>query len=276
MRRNFDLRALAAVANRGEARQWYTISNATEESAEVYIYDVIGEFWGFGLSAATFAQDIRNISAKKATLRLNSPGGLIDEAVAMRSAWDGLKAEKTTIVDGIAASSASFVGLGNPVLMAKGSRVMIHEAWSGMLGNKRDFRHEAGVLEQYDNDIADFYVAKAGGDRSSWLARMETETWIPASEAIALGLADGMTDESKAENRYDPVFLNIFANTPADLRARPRDSNERLGKREAEKALRDGGMSAADAKALVSRGWDALDPRQAAIRSLTDQLKSYV
>lgn len=277
MRRAFDLRAIAAVANKGEARQWYSIANATEDSAEIFIYDVIGEFWGFGISAATFAQDVRNISAKTASLRINSPGGLIDEAVAMRSAWDGLKAEKTTIIDGIAASSASFVGLGSDkVLMAKGSRMMIHEAWSGLLGNKRDFRHEAGVLEQYDNDIADFYVAKAGGDRSQWLALMETETWLPASEAIAKGLADGMTDDSKAENRYDPVFLNIFENTPADLLARPRSTNGRLDKRDAEQALRDAGMPAAAAKAVVSRGWDALDPEKEAARKLINQLKSYV
>jgi len=276
MRRTLDLRAVAAVANRGERRQWYSISNATEDEAEVFVYDVIGELWGYGLSASTFAQDIRNISAKKATLRINSPGGLVDEAVAMRTAWDGLKAAKTTIIDGIAASSASFVGLGSDrVLMAKGSRMMIHEAWGAMYGNKRDFRHEAAVLEQYDSDIADFYAAKAGGDRAGWLALMEQETWLPAAEAIAKGLADGMTEAAGAENRYDPIFLNIFENTPADLLARNRGTTGKVDKRDAERALRDAGLPAAAAKAVISGGWNTLDQEEAAIRRLTDQLKSY-
>ena len=275
MRRAFDLRAIATVANKGPRRDWYSISNTKSDEAEVLIYDVIGDFFGFGVSAAEFRRELLAIDAKKVTLRINSPGGLVDEAVAMASAWRDLQAEKTTVIDGIGASAASFVGLDGKVLMAKGSRLMIHEAMSIVWGNKAEMRKEANVLEMYDNDIADFYVAKAGKTRADWLALMEAETWFSAQAAIDIGLADGMAGESKTENRYDPVFLNIFDNTPEDLRARARGTNERLDKREAEQALRDAGMPAAAAKALVSRGWDALEPEEAAARDLINKFKSY-
>lgn len=269
--RAFDLRAIASIVNRGERRDWFSITNASGDEAEVYIYDVIGDFWGFGIPAIDLVKELKGIKAKKATLRINSPGGLVDEAVAIRTAWDDLKAEKTTIIDGIGASAASFVGLGSDkVLMAKGSRLMIHEASSGMWGNKRNFRHEAGVLEGYDTDIAEFYVEKAGKTRAEWHDLMEAETWFRAEEAISAGLADGMAGESKAENRYDPLFLNIFENTPGELLRRPDSTNGRLEKREAERALRDAGLTSAAAKAVLARGWDALEPEEAAARRLIE------
>ena len=53
-------------------RQWYEI-NAKHEVPEIFIYDVIGQdFWGDGVSAKTFIEDLRDIKADTIKVRINS------------------------------------------------------------------------------------------------------------------------------------------------------------------------------------------------------------
>ena len=59
------------------------------------------------------------------------------------------------------------------------------------MGDCREFRQLADILEMMDNDIAGVYADKSGNDdKSHWLSLMDRETWFSAEEAVAAGLAD--------------------------------------------------------------------------------------
>lgn len=168
------------------------VEGGGEETAAIYLYDAIDDWGGeWGVSASEFVAALSAIRASRLQLRLNSPGGSFFEAVAMRAALVAHPATVDVYVDGLAASAASLLAtVGDRVVMAPGSQMMIHNASTFAWGNADGLRGEADLLDRIDADIANFYVGKAGGQAKSWRVRMRDETWYNAAEAVAAGLAD--------------------------------------------------------------------------------------
>lgn len=185
---------------------WYRIENKSKaNSAEVYIYDEIG-LWGIG--AAEFVRELNALNVSTIELHLNSVGGEVFDGIAIHNALAGHKATVNVIVDGIAASIASVIAMaGDSVAMNRGSQMMIHEASGLCMGNAADMRQLADLLDRASENIANFYVGKAGGTITSWRDAMRVETWYSADEAVAAGLADevvaGADDGAKARASLD-------------------------------------------------------------------------
>jgi len=221
---------LLASARNGAApqRSWYSVRNLADGEAEVFIYDVIGDSWFGGVTAADFVRDLRAINATRILLRINSPGGAISDAVAIRTALVEHPAAIETHIDGLAASAASWVGLAaEKVVMARHATMMIHEPLDIMVGNAEDMRKMAEMLDHFGDDIAKMFQEKAGGEVDEWRERMREETWYSDEEAVAAGLADEIAaQETPAENRYDPGILAIFKNSPPHLVGGNKDRGE--------------------------------------------------
>lgn len=167
---------------------WYRIQNSGA-TAEVLIYDEIDPYWG--VSAATFAKDLAQIDADSITVRINSPGGDVYEGLAILNTLRGHRARITTVVDGIAASAASFIAMaGAEVVICRNAEIMIHDArmWAG--GNADEMRKHVETLDRTSDNIASIYAEKAGGTAEEWRELMRAETWFSAAEAVAAGLAD--------------------------------------------------------------------------------------
>ena len=121
----------------------------------------------------------------------------------------------TAYVDGVAASAASLLAVtAAETVMAPGSMMMIHEAWTIGLGNKGDFLATAALLEKIDASVVETYQAKAGGEPEAWAAAMAAETWYTAAEAVAAGLADRVS-EAKAPAAQAAWDLGVYDNAPA-------------------------------------------------------------
>lgn len=201
-------------------RPWYNIArNAASDEAEIFIYDIIGDGWYGGVTANQFVRDLRAVDASKIVLRINSPGGDIADGIAIRNALIQHPADVETHIDGMAASTASWIGTlpGNKVVMSASAVMMIHEPFNIVMGDSEVMRKEAEVLDMFGDDIADMYVARAGGTRQEWRDRMRVETWYTDQQAVDAGLADEVAGKAKGENRWDRGILNIFKNTPGDL-----------------------------------------------------------
>jgi ATP-dependent protease ClpP protease subunit len=192
-------------------KSWYEIRNATAEEAEILIYDEIG-YWG--VTASEFVKELNGLKAKTITLRVNSPGGDVFDGVAIYNALKRHPASVHAVVDGLAASSASFITqAGDTVLMAAGSTMMIHEPHGMTMGDAQDHAKMAETLDKMGDTIASFYAGRAGGDEPLWRSRMKVESWFRAQEAVDIGLADGLVG-SAAENRVGIFNLAKFKNVP--------------------------------------------------------------
>lgn len=130
------------------------------------------------------------------TLRVNSPGGDVAEGFAIMHRLREHPGAVTAVVEGMAASAASFIAVGGAdrVVMRPASQLMVHDALSLIVGNQADLLRAAGDLDGRSADIAEVYAAKAGGTADEWRDLMRQETWYSAAEAVAAGLADEVAD----------------------------------------------------------------------------------
>lgn len=183
---------------RAQARQehpWYRFKNVASDEAELLLYDEIG---GFGTYAEDFLAELKAVTAPKLRVKVNSPGGSVFEGVALANALRSHPAEVTVQVDGIAASIASVIAMAaDRVVVQPQAMLMVHDASGVCLGNAQDMADMAALLDKISDNIADAYVAKAGGSRDEWRQVMRAETWFNAEEAVEAGLADEVMPSKK-------------------------------------------------------------------------------
>lgn len=156
------------------------------------------EYWG-GVSPSQVAKALAGMTGP-VTFRINSPGG---DAIAARVIAQRMReyaGDITVQVDGYAASAASVIAVaGARVVMAPGSLMMIHKAWTLGLGNADDFLATASLLEKVDGQLAETYAARGTGAAEHYAELMRAETWFTPAEAVAEGLADEALPETRAK-----------------------------------------------------------------------------
>lgn len=169
----------------------------------IYLYDYIAgseseaQWWG-GISAEGFTRQLLAMDGD-VSVRIDSPGGDVFGGRAIAQAIREYDGKVTCHIDGLAASAASYIAIsGDHVVAAPGAFMMIHRAWTLMIGNSADFRAEADLLDKIDASIAASYAAKAGGE-TDWIAMMDKESWFTGDEALALGLIDEVLSEQSGK-----------------------------------------------------------------------------
>ncbi len=159
---------------------------AADGTATIELLGSIGE-WGYTLKDWTTALDSVK-SATAITLRINSPGGDIVEALAIR---DLLRASGKTYrceVYGLCASAATLIALAcDTVAMAPGARWMVHEPQFGLSGNLRDFATMVETFTKLRADIYNIYATATGKTVEELQELMTTDVWYTAAEAKAFG-----------------------------------------------------------------------------------------
>ena len=145
-------------------------------------------------------------------LHINSHGGSVFEAIAMRTA---IMAHKriTLVVDAIAASAAAIISLcGKPLKMADYSRLMLHSASSYASGNKKQMQEEVAMLESIDNDLASMIADKFGKEKDEILATYfdGSDHWLDRDECIKMGLAEKYEPEGETQNAHTAVVWDCI------------------------------------------------------------------
>lgn len=167
---------------------WFEFNTASPEVATVRIYDEIG---GFGIQASEFISQLDAITAPLIRVHLNSPGGSVDEGLAIMNGLIDHPSTIETHVDAAAYSIASVIAqAGDKRVMAPHSRMMIHEAMALGMGYAADLEKVAANLRETTDMIASIYADKSGKDKAYWRQKMADETRFSARQAVDEGLAD--------------------------------------------------------------------------------------
>ena len=181
---------------------------------ELLLYDVIGpSYWGY-ISGIDVVNALEPLKGQRVTVRLNSPGGSVDEGVAIYNALKRHEGGVDVIVDSLAASMASGIAMaGETVTMTKGSRMMIHSPWSIAIGNAKSLRKEAEILDTYEESLIELYGrAKVSGKKLRDM--LSEETWMTAQQAVDFGFADKIDGVAVEE---PTVPKDIFQKVPDDV-----------------------------------------------------------
>jgi ATP-dependent Clp endopeptidase proteolytic subunit ClpP len=191
------------------------------KTATMKIYDPIDD-WGapFGVSAKEFGAALDELDSDVETIELHvhSPGGIAWEGVAIMNLLRQHPAKVHAVVDGMAASAASYIVVGGAdrVTMAPNATLMIHDASGLCVGQAADMKVMFDRLEMLSQNIAEIYAEKAGGSVDDWRSAMQPETWYTADEAVSAGLADDKLKKATADAPTDRFDLSIFAHAGRD------------------------------------------------------------
>ena len=188
------LQLLEANRDRGSFR---IKAEEGSDEATIYVYGAIGDY--YGIDAQTFVRELAAIEASTIHLRINSPGGDVFAARAMKTALEQHAAKVVAHIDGLAASAASFLMLAaDEIEISEGAFVMIHLPWTFAVGSADDLRASAAVLDKVGEAIVGDYVRRTGKGADEVLAWMKAETWFTADEAVAEGFCDRKAGETAA------------------------------------------------------------------------------
>lgn len=200
------------------------------EDNVIWLYDAIASdadeaYWMGGVAPTDFIAALAKTTGP-VTVRVNSPGGSVFGAQAMIAAMRTHPEPITVQVDSLAASAASVIATSAKTLvMAPGSMLMIHKAWTLAVGNADDMRSMADLLSKLDGQIAETYAARADKPVEHFLDLMGEETWLTAEEAVAEGLADEViaTNTQRPKAQWN---LSAYAKAPAMPDPEPAPASE--------------------------------------------------
>jgi len=197
----------------------FSIRAKANQSAEILIYEDVGEGWFGGISAKAFAKELKSLgTVKTIDVRINSYGGDVFEGLAMYQQLIAHPAVVTTHVDGVAASIASIIAMaGKEIRIAEAGWMMIHDAWGMAVGSAPEMRRQADLLDSVTAQLAGVYSARIGMKQEDVRALMADETWLSASDAIAKGFATAMAENVRMAASAAPPDRFKFRRAPVAL-----------------------------------------------------------
>lgn len=148
---------------------------------EVYLYGEVGrDFTARGLVEVERGSQVH----------INSGGGNVFEGLAICNVLK--KAGAEIVIDGLCASAASIIACAGKVTMAENGLYMVHLPTAGLEGyfNSSELAGVQKSLEMIKAAIIRTYQAKTGLSESELTRLMETESWLSAEQAKALGFVD--------------------------------------------------------------------------------------
>lgn len=179
-------------------------TNKAGKKGEVMVFSVISstQWWGDEVTSQDFNKALKDLGdVDEITVRINSPGGAVNEAIAMRTALMKHSAKKTIDIEGSCCSAATLIAClpGATVRMAKGSDYMIHRCSWAVRGQAKDMLSAYNSMINTDNDIADIYAERTGMTREECLDLMDKTTWYNVDQALAAKFVDEVIEAAEGE-----------------------------------------------------------------------------
>lgn len=179
----------------------------------ILVFDEIG--WG-GITAQMISRELEFANGEDIEIRVNSPGGDVFEGITIYNMLRNYSGNVRVVVDGLAASIASIIALGgDEIIMNEGSFFMIHNPWSGAMGEANDFRKQADVLDSIRDQLLGIYQKATGMSEEEIVSMMDEETWLTAEQAIEMGFATTQETFTKVAASLKTKYL--FNNIPMEL-----------------------------------------------------------
>lgn len=179
-----------------------------EDASTINIYGAIvseeirallENWWGdkSAVSGKSFSDRLARMTGA-INIRINSPGGYINEASTIRNLIKGYKGDVSIFVDGACASAATIVALSAPRTMADAGYVFFHKPFSGAYGNEDELAKSIEHLRALQDGIADIYAKEMGIDIDEANRLMADEVMLNYEQAKETGF---VPDEEARDER---------------------------------------------------------------------------
>ena len=197
-----------------------------ESEPELEFYGYISEYswWGDEITPKKFKDDLNKFGqGGPVTVRINSGGGEVIAASVIRSILVDYPGRVTVRIDGLCASAAVMVALSGDVIRIQDSAyMMIHDpGYSLLLGwltadYLKDIIDQLVIIKQ---GMLDAYSIRTQLEVGKLAQMLSDETWMSASQAVELGFADEVINNSlpTQKNASMSNALQNYKNVPSAL-----------------------------------------------------------
>ncbi len=199
------------------ARFWNFIKNEQDDthvelriSGEIVSDDDAWIYEWYGIAAASpnaFRTELAEHKGKDITVWIDSYGGDVFAGAGIYNALKEHDGNVTVKIDGKAMSAASVIAMaGEEINMSPVGMLMIHNPWCSAIGEAKDMRHAADVLDEVKETIINAYQIKTKKSHKKISEMMDDETFMSAKKAVKEGFADKILYTDRAdEDNMDPV-----------------------------------------------------------------------
>lgn len=174
------------------------------ETGTIQMYGEIGSYIEEGISDRDLIDILGQMDGQDITISLKSDGGDVFEGLSIYNQLAHYQGNVTIVVDALAASIASVIAMAaDDIAIHENSMLMIHNPWTVALGDAKEFRGVADLLDRVAADIAGIYSRRSGRNDQHFLEVMESDTYYSAQEALESGLVDRIIEvggKSKGSN----------------------------------------------------------------------------
>lgn len=143
-----------------------------------------------------YLQSIRR--SQDVHLYINSPGGLVDQTLAIYDTMQFMGSEVATYCIGQAASGAAIIlmaGTKGKRYILPNAKVMLHQPYGGITGQAEDIRIQAEEVLR-DKVRLNAIIAKCTGKSIDKVAEeTERDRYLNAQESLAYGIVDEILEE---------------------------------------------------------------------------------
>jgi ATP-dependent Clp protease, protease subunit len=157
-------------------------------------HKIKGDITSWNSSIWDFNYKMRSIKEDEdIELEINSYGGDVFAGIDIMNTLRGHKGNVTITITGIAASAASVICMGaDKIRMYSNTQLMVHNAWTIVAGNSKELRKAADDLDSIGESVLASYTHRIDADTAKKL--LDEETYLSATKAVELGLADEIVD----------------------------------------------------------------------------------
>ena len=180
-------------------RFWNWVRDADSGARTLYILGAIAEepWLEDDVTPKAFREELF-ADTGDVTLYIHSPGGDVFAASQIYTMLMEYPGSVTVKIDGLAASAASVIAMaGTTVLMAPTAMMMLHDPSTIAIGNAAEMQKAIEMLAAVKESIVTAYEIKTGLPRDELSKLMAAESWLYADDAIRLGFADGLIEDTK-------------------------------------------------------------------------------
>jgi ATP-dependent Clp protease protease subunit len=180
-----------------------SLSDMLLENRIIFLAGAIGEKTAsIVIQQLLYLQSIKR--SQDVNLYINSPGGLVDQTLAIYDTMMFMGCEVATYCIGQAASGAAILlmaGTKGKRYILPNAKVMLHQPYGGITGQAEDIRIQAEEVLRDKRRLNDI-IAKCTGKSAAQVAEdTERDRYLNAEEALAYGVIDEIVEFSGKKSK---------------------------------------------------------------------------
>lgn len=224
MKRTLTLPRMS-MDDRSRIPQEYTLGVFMQDNGdelELFLHGIVGDDYT-GTDSQTVASALSKHRGKPVTLRVNSPGGLAYDGLAIYNALATHTGATTGIIEGTAGSAASLVVLACDTVKAYPSaQYQPHYSMAMAFGHQADLRDALTMLEKLDAELEQIYADRSGQS----LEKVKADLLGPEGDGVRMNAREAM--EAGYVHELIQVPKRAAACRPAAVSAAPLNARMRL------------------------------------------------